>query len=290
MKKSLKTIGIIVFTIVLLISVTAYFYPSYLINTLLPKKVKVSAKNTTITETNISLDVQLILDESKMITYLADTLKYEIYLDNSLLIKGMYNVDSGILNGDKDTLIIPIIINRKTIASKAGKFNSGDSTDLKLIITNHVKLPIWGSEKFTLEKDIRIAAPVPPEIKVVHVTKKKLTLKDAVYQLDLEIYNPNYFETELITTDVFIDIKNLFTGNARSLKPIKILAQGKSKISINIDVDDLNLIGDGLKILFKPNKEWDYLLVAKVMVAHKNIEPTELVVKVIGKTKLLGLK
>lgn len=290
MKKTLKVLAIILLFGIVTIAAAFYINPSYCFKLLFPVKIEVTTANTRISEEIISIDLQLILKESKRIKYFSDSIDYGIFLDEGLLVQGSYNIEQLELNGEIDTIFLPIELSRTVLKSKLSKFNEGDSTNLKIKIINHVKYPILGVMDIPIERDFRIAAPQPPVVTMLDVKKIKLSMKDAVYQIDLDIYNPNYISLAILEADLYIDIKTLFKGKARSKNVINVKPKEHTKLSVNIDIDEFNLVNDGLKIIFKPQKEWEYYLVIKGLLEQKDAKPVEITLKNSGKTKLLGLK
>lgn len=290
MKKILKIIGVTLFLSILTMGILFFVNPSYWFGMVFPVKVEVKAANTKITAENIAIDLQFILKESKRVKYIADSIDYTVFIDGDVLIIGACNIDKNIINGDVDTIMFPLSLSRAVLKSKTTKFKKGDSTNLKIRLVNHIEVPLFGAMEIPIEREFRVAAPQAPEVKVTNVKKIKLKLKDAIYELELDIYNPNYVEIALLQADVFVDIKGLFKGDVRSPGPVRIKPKAHSTITARIDLDEFNLINDGLKVVFKPQKEWDYYIAAKLLIAQENAEPVELVLKNTGKTKLLGLK
>ena len=290
MVEKLKIIGALLFSSILVVGILFFINPSYWIKSLLPVKVEVRTANTKITEELISINLQVILKDSKVVKYLSDSIYYGVYLDGSLLVKGSCNIDKNIINGTVDTIMLPVLLSRTVLKSKLSIFENADSTSLKIILLNHVNLPFFGRVNIPIEREFRIPAPQPLEVKLTSVKKIKLGLKEAIYQLELDIYNPNYVEISLLSADVYVDIKGLFKGNISSRKPIKIKAQGQSTIIVKIDLDEFNLINDGLKVVLKPQKDWHYFIVAKALLDQKDSDPIELIINNSGKTKLLGFK
>lgn len=76
----------------------------------------------------------------------------------------------------------------------------------------------------------------------------------------MEIHNPSVYEATINRFNSKIEFKELFTGKAKSNTKLNLKPQGTTAFSASLDVDDLELFKDGLKILFQANKEWVYIM------------------------------
>lgn len=116
---------------------------------------------------------------------------------------------------------------------------------------------------------------------------------DTRFNIDFEIENPNMYEVTINQFDADIEyLEKLFTGIRENNTPIELKPQGTTIFSFTttIDMDDLNLIKEGLKLLFQANKEWAYTMNAKIILQQDESATIDLEILNSGKMDIIGKK
>ncbi len=252
-KLSLGLLGILIILILGFI-----LFPKYWIKIVNPIDYKITKVDTSINDETIDLDFQIVLSNAYFIDYIIDSIRYDIYFDTIKFSDGSKVLSKAFKKGQKDTLNLPLKIYRDKLKSKVSSLQSGDSTELIIDFKNFVQLPISGNAIVPIKIKRVIKAPEPPEIKVISVQKELLELNDAIFKIEFSIYNPNNYTIEINEINGTISFTDLFDGKAKSLEPITISPQDSTRFMTSIDIDNLELVRDGLRVAFRPNKKWPY--------------------------------
>lgn len=287
-KKILKIVLAIIAGSIVFVAILFLVKPTYLMKLLKPIELNITSVNTKISETDISTDIKVELSTDYFVDLIIDSLVYEFYLDKAKVAHGNIAIGKNFSSKDKDTLTIPVSIHKDTLTSKLDSLAPTDSTKVRLWLNNHIKLPILGRTAFEIDFEKKIAAPKLPKIKIAHIDE--INLRDTIFNIDFEVNNPSLYEATINRFNADIDFKKLFTGKVKNDTKVRLKPQGTTVFSATIAIDDLELIRDGLKILFQANKEWAYTMDSQVTVQLEDGSTIDFDVLNSGKMDIIGKK
>lgn len=241
------------------------FKPIFWLKIVNPIKYEVVSVETKISDEKLDLNLGIILNKDYFLDVILDSIHYEIKMDSTKFSEGkkIFNKDYNF--EENDTLFLPLTIDLKTIKNII-KTAQTDSLILELNFNNFIELPITGQSSLPIKIQKKIPTPNPPKIKVLSVEKKLLKLHDAIYEIQFEISNPNHYEINIQQFNATLNYPDLFTGKIKCNEAIIVLPRSSVKTKGEINIDNLNLVRDGLKVLFKPNQKWKYDLEADLMI------------------------
>ena len=115
---------------------------------------------------------------------------------------------------------------------------------------------------------------------------------DTRFNIDFEIENPNMYEVTINQFDADIQyLEKLFTGIRENNTPNRI-ETARHHHFLLYDYDRyrmalLNLIKEGLKLLFQANKEWAYTMNAKIILQQDESATIDLEILNSGKMDII---
>lgn len=264
MKKIMKTILYLLIGSILCIVMLIWIKPSYLMNLINPIELESTTVLTKISKNDISADIKMGLESTTFMEFIMDSLTYEFYLDSAKINNGTIQVDKSFGKNEIDTLTIPFSIHMETLMSKLDSLAPTDSTQLRMRLKNYIKLPILGRKAFDINLEKKIPAPKLPKIKIVKI--HDLSLKDKSIALDFEIENPSLYEATIVGFNSSIEFEELFSGKVRNNTELFLKPQGTTTFSATLDIDELEPLKDGLKMLFGGSKERSYTMDSQITV------------------------
>ncbi len=255
-----------------IVLVTALFLiqPQYWLKVINPIGFKIKTVDTKINDKSIMLDFEVLLQNSYFLNYFIDSLAYQIYFDSTQFSSGSTVINQQFQKGQIDTLQMPLTINRDSLKDKMSRLEKGDSTNLRIEFSNFIDLPITGKTKFKTTISKNINAPQIPEIEVLNVEKDYLARHDAEFTITFAITNPNNYTIAIhsIKADILFD--DLFNGKAYTNEKVIVKPKETTQFNATINIDKLELVKDGLRVVFRPNKEWDYTIHSTLYIEQKD--------------------
>ena len=273
MKKALKIFFATLGLIIVALAIAIIINPKYWLKMINPIKYDIRTVDTKITQEEILLDFEVLLSSSYFLNLTIDSVAYKIYFDSTQFSQGSKKI--GRLFDDKkvDTIRLPLVMKRDALKGKMSSLEEGDSTNLIIYFDNYLDLPIAGKTKFNVKIDKRIAAPQLPKIDVLGVNKEELSLHDAIYSIDFSIHNPNNYKIQIKNIDANIVFLDLFSGRATTNKEVMVNPQSTSEFTATINIDNLELVRDGLRVAFRPNKMWPYTMDVTMIIKQEDGTP-----------------
>lgn len=257
--KGLK-IFLIIFILIAIAAVVLFykFNPKKAIQLILPDLSKVTYINASIAGDSVNTKVDLIVQNKSPYKLDIDSVSFEIQLNDQLLLKELVPVNLKQHRYQVDTIQLPVNISRKKLKQILSGLKGKDSTELNAnfyIIYNTV----FGRVKLKYDKVIHIPVPVPPQIKVLKVERKKFNLMakelntlilleiiNAGPTIDLQLYDIHYqikIENELSsegTIDKMVVIKPKSTETVEIPVDIHVKHPVKTIVAILTDNDQMN--------------------------------------------------
>lgn len=259
-KYTITTIGLSI----LFMGVLFLFKPNYWFKIINPIHYEVVSIDTKIINKKLDLNIGVILNSDYFLDVILDSLSYDIKMDSTKFSYGKKSFASK-YDFDTDTLFFPLTIDLDTIRNII-KTASEDSLILEIDLKNYIRLPFTGQSILPINITKKIPTPNPPKINVLSVEKKLLKLKDAIYEINFEIINPNHYEINIQELNAVLKYPDLFIGKIECNAPIKVAPYSSAIAKSEINIDSLNLIKDGLRIIMQPKKEWEYTLEAQLII------------------------
>ncbi|HET6226875.1 MAG TPA: LEA type 2 family protein [Bacteroidia bacterium] len=190
--KVLKFFLIFIGIIIILGAVLFYFFnPKKAIELILPDLSKVTFINANIINgDSIHSKADIIVQNKSPYKLSIDSVFFRVELNKKQLIEEHVPMDLKQERYQVDTVVLPIDLSRKKLKEILSKLKSVDSTDLD-VYCYVVYNTIFGNMKLKYNKTIRIPTPIPPQIKVVKVERKRFNLLDKMLEanIQLEIIN-----------------------------------------------------------------------------------------------------
>ena len=251
--------------IVILISILslAMFFalkPNYWLRIADPLQYEIVSVDTHIENQIIDLELGMIVNSDYFLDIVLDSIEYKISMESVLFSQGKKVFKKNYKFGEDDTLFLPLKIELAKIKNVIKNNQHQDSLSLVINFTNYLQLPFTGNTTFDISINKQIVTPNPPKITVLNIEKKKLKLHDAIYEITFQIQNNNHHTINIQGLVATIEYPNLFLGKIKSNKSFVILPHATITTQAEIDIDNLNLVVDGLRIIMQPKKEWPYNL------------------------------
>lgn len=245
---------------ILFLGILFLLKPTYWLKITKPFHYEIVSVDTHIANKVLDLKFGVIMHSDYFLDIVLDSIEYEVIMDGTQFSQGKKIFNKNYKFGESDTLQLPLQIELDKIQGIIKDNKNQDSITLVINFKNYVQLPIAKSAIFEVSMNKLIATPNPPKIKVLGIEKKMLKLHEAIYELTFQIQNNNNHEIHIKSFQATLNYPALFTGNVKHQKPIAILPHTSVTSTVKINIDNLNLVGDGLKILLQPKKEWAYIL------------------------------
>lgn len=247
-KKIIITVAILV-TIVLLAEVMILLVKNGKLN---PVSIAIDEVNINIKKDSLDMSFDLAIDNARYLIFQPQVLKYQVKMDTVTIARGekIFTEEEQDLDS---TLSLPltIYIAKTRDYLKEANTDAIDSTALKIEFTISADIFGLGIQQVPITINRSIRTPKPPSIRMEDVEKVNLSLKDLKLRLNGYIINENAWNIRLINTEAHIDIEGLITGDLTMQDTIDIKARSESPFTALVDVDDLQLVRDGLKAIFK---------------------------------------
>lgn len=276
--KSWKKYSIIITMSILFTGILFVCNPKFWLKIVNPFEYEVVGVDSRINEGILTLQLHVVMSNDYFLPIILDRIHYEIKMDRTHFSEGEKIFDKAYSFAEKDTISVPLIIDLKTIREVIASNQNEDSLLLEINFTNYIELPIAGETKFSIPLKKMISRPNPPKFNVLKVEKELLKMHDARFKLHFEIDNPNHYQINVQSVQADLIFPDLFTGKINCSEGFVVQSNSKKRSSAEIDIDNLELVRDGLKVLFRPNKEWDYELDVNLVLLKE--DSTEMLLRI----------
>ena len=275
MKKYRALKLIFLFLLLGVIGIVAYYVmnPKKTLVLILPSLNEI--KNVQINLKSDSALVKLFVVVQNKMPYkiMMDTLHFEIELEGHKLAEETIPLNIGQSKFGKDTIALPIHLSTKEIKKVIGNLQGQDSTYLTAnfyVVYN----TFWGIQHLRYNQKIKIATPIPPQIKILKVKQHSYNFRNKTSEatIKLEIINKGkYIDLQLNDIHYNLQIKDKFLSKGVYNQAINV----KHSSSLLVDIPVVIKYNKPLKTLWLVARNEDklkYKLNIKLNVRVNNME------------------
>ncbi|MBL7933502.1 MAG: LEA type 2 family protein [Bacteroidia bacterium] len=165
--------------IVLISVVVLYlvFNPGKALNFVFPELNKISYLNSVIRKDSVFTTVSMLMENKNPYKLNIDTFHFEVWLNDTCIAHETVFLGIRQKRGQADTVKLPLRLNGKKIRTLIKNLQSKDSTNAE--IRGYVLYETFlGDTKLKFDRKVRIEVPVPPEIKISKIERKKFNYGD----------------------------------------------------------------------------------------------------------------
>jgi LEA14-like dessication related protein len=264
--------------IFLLIAIAALilFYkynPKKAVNLILPDFSKVEYINAFVEKDSVKTKVDVIVENKSPYKLDIDSASFEILLNDQLLLTELIPLNLKQKRYQVDTIQLPIDLSKKKLKHVIGDLKGTDSTNLTAhcyIIYNTV----FGRVKLKYDKVIRIAVPVPPQIKVVKVERKKYNVAEKILNttIFLQIINGGpTIHLKLYDIHYQLQVENELSSEGAIDKTVLIKPRSTETLEIPVDIKVEHPLKTIIAIL-TDNDQMNYSLHLKGKMIEKMVD------------------
>jgi LEA14-like dessication related protein len=245
MKRSRILKFLLVFIGILILAGGVLFYiynPKKAIELILPDLSKVIFINATIKQgDSVESKAAIIVQNRSPYKLSIDSVFFKVELNKKKLIEEFVPVNIKQIRNQVDTVELPIDFSRKKFKSILTELKGVDSTDLDAYCYVIYKT-VFGRVKLDYSKTFHIPVPIPPQIKVVKVERKKYNVIDKVLEtiIQLEIINKGKnIDLQLQHIQYNLKIGSSLSSEGVIDKTVTIKPQSNTfiELPVNIKVD-----------------------------------------------------
>lgn len=235
-KFSFAFVGIVILAGIVLF----YFYnPKKAVELILPDLSKVMFINATIKQgDSVQSKAAIIVQNKSPYKLSIDSVFFKVELNKKELIEEHVLLNLEQIRHQTDTVQLPIDFSRKKLKSILTELKGIDSTDLDVYCYVIYKT-LFGRVKLDYNKTLHISTPIPPQIKVVKVERKKFNVLDKTLEtiIQLEIINKGKnIDLKLQNIQYNLDIGNSLSSEGVIDKVVSIKPESTSLIELPIDI------------------------------------------------------
>lgn len=264
--------------IFLLIAIAALilFYkynPKKAVNLILPDFSKVEYINAFVEKDSVKTKVDVIVENKSPYKLDIDSASFEILLNDQLLLTELIPLNLKQKRYQVDTIQLPIDLSKKKLKHVIGDLKGTDSTNLTAhcyIIYNTV----FGRVKLKYDKVIRIAVPVPPQIKVLKVERKKYNVAEKILNttIFLQIINGGpTIHLKLYDIHYQLQVENELSSEGAIDKTVLIKPRSTETLEIPVDIKVEHPLKTIIAIL-TDNDQMNYSLHLKGKMIEKMVD------------------
>jgi LEA14-like dessication related protein len=241
-KKSLKILLICILFIGLAAGSTALFYylhPKKAVHLILPDLNNINYLSADIRDDTAFTKLKVVVQNKSPYRLVIDTVHFQIKLSGITVVEETVAVRLDLLKSQSDTIALHAHLPVKKIREIIGKLQGTDSTQINVnayIIYNTV----WGKTKLNVDKEIIIAVPIPPQVKVISIEKKKYAVSDKTLtaMARIEIINKGkVLDIELSDIRYHLIIKDILHSEGTINHKISIPPRSNVYIDIPITIE-----------------------------------------------------
>jgi LEA14-like dessication related protein len=135
-------------------------------------------------------------------------------------------ISSGITRLDPEkrknqSLVFPVKVENEVLKEEIKK-HQGDSTEVKMYITQFVNLPFFKTKSVEVVKVVHMRISIIPEVRIKDVEVLDVGLDDMRMLITLSIYNPNNMDFTIKHMKSYVQVKDYATSYSESDKTFHI--------------------------------------------------------------------
>ncbi len=235
--KIIKRFIIIFFIAIVGLVIYYLFNPKKALKLIFPDISDISYINAVIKNDSALTRISMVFQNKNPYKLDIDTLDFTIKLADTIIAKQKIALLLKQSQFDIDTVKVPLNLDIKKIKSLIKSLQDQDSTEIK-IEGSATYETFFGKTKFNFNKNNKIQVPVPPEIKVLKVERKKFNFKEKKLKAvaTIEIINKGkLIDLQLKDIHYRLLVKNTLESHGVISKTISI--KPRSSIIVNIPVE-----------------------------------------------------
>lgn len=244
--------------------------PKYWLEITQPVQIEINTAHARIVEDKIFIKLDAEISTDYYLDVIIDSMAYKVYMGDTEFSNGTIFLDRDYKKGEKNILTVPVNIDKKILEATLEKMEPTDTAKIKVVFNNYLDLPLFGKQEMEMSIVEKTLAPKVIEVEVLKMKKRKLKIHDAIFDVDLAIKNPGMHRIVINEVKGKIDFEELFVGKVNYKKQIIIEPMTTTIVQAKIDFDELELIKDGMNIIFHLNKEWKYRMNADVILEKED--------------------
>ena len=231
--KSKKSKVLILTLAIVVASIIGYYFlnPKKTINLIFPTINELSFVHVDLRRDSALLNLHVFLQNRMPYKMVIDTIDFEIKLNGFTMVEETLPVMIDQKWFETDTIELPVNISLKETKRIIGDLQGQDSTDMDLNF-NIVYNTLIGRKKVNFNNKIRIATPVPPQIKILKLEHKTYNIKDntseALFRIEI-INNGRNIDLKLNEISYNFQILNTLISKGKVNHPVDI-KPGSSQI------------------------------------------------------------
>lgn len=277
MKKLSKGVKIflgIILLIVIASGVLIYIYnPKKAIDLILPDLSSINYIYANVKNDTVRTKIDIIVQNKSPYKLTIDSVYFEINLNEEQLIEERIAVNLKQERYQVDTVRLPVDFPKKKFKGILANLKGVDSTHLNAncyIIYN----TIFGRVKLKYDKLVKIPVPIPPQIKVIKVERKKysITEKTLFTNVQFEIINMGRnIDLQLTHIHYKLKVENSLSSEGTIDKKVNIRPQSTVTVEIPIEIKVERPLKTVLAIL-TDNDRMNYTLHLQAMMIENMVD------------------
>lgn len=272
--KPFKIILVIIIILAVIAGVLLYFYnPKKAIDLILPDLSRITYINANVKNDSVRTKVDVIVQNKSPYKLTIDSVYFQVELNGEELLEELVPVNLEQRRYQVDTVELPIDISRKKLKGILAELKGKDSTDIKA--NCYIKYnTIFGKVKLKYDKTTKIPVPIPPQIKVLKVERKKynVTEKMLYATIQLEIINKGRnIDIQLYNVNYQMQVENSLSTEGTIDKKITIKPRSTEVVEIPIEIKVEHPLKTVVAILTN-NDKMNYTLHIQAMMIENMVE------------------
>lgn len=259
LKFGLISLGVFTLAIVVLFYV---YNPKKAVELILPDLSKITFINVSVVNgDSVQSKAAIIVQNKSPYKLSIDSVFFRVELNKSQLIEEYVPLNLEQIRHQVDTVLLPIDFSRKKLKTILAELKEVDSTDVDFKCYVIYKT-MFGHVKLKYDKTVRIPVPIPPQIKVIKVERKKFNVLDKILNtnIQLEIINKGKnINLKLQHIHYTLEIGNSLSSEGIIDRTIEIKPQTTSYAEIPLEIKIEHPLKTILEILTN-NDHTNYIL------------------------------
>ena len=221
-----------------------------------PKINEISNVHVDVRNDEVNAKIYAVVQNENPYPLVIDTFYYQLKLNDIELMERKVPLQLDQDQNEIDTVEIPLQFSIKQVKEVISKLDGKDSTDAETngyIIYN----TIIGQKKLSINKKIRIAVPVPPEIKILKLKLKTFRIGDKTAEviMKIEIINKGkYIDMQLNGIRYNLKLEDTFSSEGYIDRLIKISPGSSQVLEIPASVIFDRPLRTAVEVVFNKDK------------------------------------
>jgi LEA14-like dessication related protein len=239
-KSRIGKVLIFVLSIGIILTVLYFvFNPKKAINLVFPGLNEVSYVHIDLKEDSSLVKLFVLVQNKMPYKMVIDTIHFKVQLNGSKIVEETIPVRIDQSRFDSDTIELPVNFSLKGFSKILDDLQGQDSTDMDVNFWIIYKT-ILGNQKVNIDRKIRIATPVPPQITILKLAHQKYSMEDKTSEavLNIKIIN-NGKNIDLQLSEISYNLQIINTLHSKGIvtRPIDIQPGTSQLVDIPIIIE-----------------------------------------------------